>query len=56
MTAHNTLDNLTMLMHRYDGVFVLTDEQVAKCCLPVVLNMYQPSLADTPTLILPAGE
>ena len=56
MTAHNTLDNLTMLMHRYDGVFVLTDEQVAKCCLPVVLNMYQLSLADTPTLILPAGE
>ena len=45
-----------MLMHRYDRVFVLTDEQVAKCCLPVVLNMYQPSLADTPTLILPAGE
>ena len=38
----------------YDKVFLLTDEQVATCCLPVFSN--QPSLADAKTLVLPAGE
>lgn len=43
---------------RYDQVFVLTDEQVAQCCLPVLssLSMSQPNLADFQTLVLPAGE
>ncbi|MBO4578012.1 MAG: 3-dehydroquinate synthase, partial [Paludibacteraceae bacterium] len=41
---------------KYDRAIILTDEQVAQCCLPVVLRMYQPNLADLPTLVLPAGE
>lgn len=49
----------------YDRVFLLTDEQVAQCCLPVVLDILhaslptdsrQPSAVDYPTLTLPAGE
>ncbi len=50
-------------LSRYDRVFLLTDEQVAKCCLPVFYEVVrsqksevrsQPNLADT--LVLPAGE
>lgn len=43
---------------KYDRVFLLTDEQVAKCCLPVLSSFpcYPPILADSTTLILPAGE
>ena len=43
---------------KYDQVFVLTDEQVATCCLPVLSSLLpdQPNMADSPTLILPAGE
>lgn len=42
----------------YDRAFLLTDEQVAQCCLPVLSSLLsgQPHLADLPTLILPAGE
>ena len=42
----------------YDQVFILTDEQVATCCLPVFHSLHncQPILADAPTLILPSGE
>lgn len=39
----------------YDRVFLLTDEQAAFCCLPVLLmHLGQPDIADT--LVLPAGE
>ena len=39
----------------YDRVFLLTDEQAAKCCLPVFLNhMQHPDIAST--LVVPAGE
>lgn len=39
----------------YDRVFLLTDEQAAQCCLPVLLShLGQPDLAAT--LVLPAGE
>jgi len=43
-------------LSRYDRIFLLTDEQVAACCLPVFYStiMHQPSLADQ--LVLPAGE
>ena len=43
---------------KYDRAFILTDEQVAQCCLPVLSSLldYQPNLADLPTLVLPAGE
>lgn len=45
----------------YSKIFLLTDEQVAKCCLPVVLSkvaceLHLPQMADAPTLVLPAGE
>lgn len=45
-------------LNTYDRAFLLTDEQVAKCCLPVLSSLLsgQPHLADLPTLILPAGE
>lgn len=43
-------------LSRYDRIFLLTDEQVAACCLPVFYStiIHQPSLADQ--LVLPAGE
>lgn len=44
---------------KYDQVFILTDEQVAPCCLPVLSSLSridQPNLADLPTLVLPSGE
>ena len=50
----NSLHTLSTLLDRYEGVFVLTDEQVAKCLLPVFCN--QPWLADAKTLVIPAGE
>ena len=40
---------------QYDQVFILTDEQAARCCLPVIFGN-QPNLADVPALVLPAGE
>lgn len=45
-------------LNKYDRAFILTDEQVAQCCLPVLSSLLsgQPHLADLPTLILPAGE
>ena len=45
-------------LNKYDRAFLLTDEQVAKCCLPVLSSLLsgQPNVADLPTLILPAGE
>lgn len=41
----------------YDRIFILTDEQVAKCCLPVAFDALgiQPS-AISDQLVLPAGE
>ena len=43
-------------LSRYDRVFLLTDEQVATCCLSVFYStiMHQPYMADQ--LILPSGE
>lgn len=38
----------------YDRVFLLTDEQVAKCCLPVVCSDLGTPISDV--LVLPAGE
>ncbi|MBQ7531460.1 MAG: 3-dehydroquinate synthase [Paludibacteraceae bacterium] len=45
-------------LNTYDRAFLLTDEQVATCCLPVLSSLLncQARLADLPTLILPAGE
>lgn len=59
-------------LSKYDRVFILTDEQVAKCCLLVAFGKWgennQPSMADAlrvgdaihmadaPTLVLPVGE
>ena len=45
-------------LSRYDRVFILTDEQVASCCL-LAFGKWggnQPCMADAPTLVLPAGE
>lgn len=38
-------------LSKYDQVFLLTDEQVAKCCLPVLSEF-----AHLPVMVLPAGE
>ena len=45
-------------LSRYDRVFLLTDEQVAACLLPVFYATIgnQPCMADARTLVLPAGE
>lgn len=42
---------------KYDSVFVLTDEQVARCCLPVAFDaLGLQSSAISSQLVLPAGE
>ena len=45
-------------LSQYDRVFLLTDEQVAACLLPVFYATIgnQPCMADAQTLVLPAGE
>lgn len=53
------MKTLANLCAKHNGVFILTDEQAAECCLPVFhscAGIYQPVMADIPTLILPAGE